>query len=233
MRPHQRPPGNLYRFFGVSTAHPYYPNRTPNCMFLLDLFRNHRRPASALGRNRPGYLHFSNGRFAPIGLVLLLAMAPVAQAFDIDRAFRNFDLVSSGQVGASELSEEERAEVLLIQNTFDQMERDNGSALDWTDCHSAETLARQQAGQLGAMSRRLASCARRNDLSSLLTAANSLESCARGGGGLDHCNSRMRNAERFRDAGCQSELRDAAREQRHLASFRLRQVEMCPVEPVL
>ncbi len=168
-------------------------------------------------------------------LLVLLALPAAAPAFDIDRAFRNFDLVASGAVGAAELTPEERAEVLLIQNTFDQMERDNADALEWTDCHSAETLARQQAGQLGAMSRRLASCARRNDLSALLTAANGLENCARGGGGLDHCNSRMRNAERFRDAGsaCQTELRDTAREQRHLATFRLREAQMCPVDPVL
>ena len=176
------------------------------------------------------------GLFQVLLASLLLALVTPSQAFDIDRAFRNFDLVASGRIGVAELSEEERAEVMLIQNTFDQMERDDAGALDWTDCHSAETLARQQANQLGAMSRRLASCARRNDLSSLLSAASSLENCARTGGGLDHCNSRMRNAERFRDnaaRACQNELRDAAREQRHLATFRLRQAEMCPVDPVL
>ncbi len=179
-----------------------------------------------------------NRRWLP-GVALMTALAlcwsPATLAFDIDRGFRNFDLIASGQVGASELTEEERAEVLIIQNTFDQMERNNTDALEWADCHSAETLARQQAGQLGAMSRRLASCARRNDLSSLLTAANGLESCALGGGSLDHCNSRMRSAERFRGntQACQTEIRDVAREQRHLATFRLRQAEMCPVEPVL
>ncbi len=165
----------------------------------------------------------------------LMLTPGVAAAFDIERAFENFDAVSSGELGIGDLTEEERAEVMVIQNTFDQMEREQGEALDWVDCHAAETLARQQAAQLGAMGSRLAACAQRNDLSSLLTAANSLAGCARSGGGLDHCNSKVRNIERLRDsaAPCLSELRSAVREQRHLATFRLREAEMCPAKPVL
>lgn len=173
---------------------------------------------------------------ARLVLAIALCLLPVAAAaFDVERAFRNFDLVATGEISAAELTEEERAEVLIIQNTFDQLERNNDSVLDWVDCQAAETLVRQQAVQLGALASRLASCARREDLSGLAAAAGGLASCARTGGGLDSCNARMRNVERYRDEArpCLAELRSALREQRHLATFRLREAEMCPVEPVL
>lgn len=178
----------------------------------------------------------NTGRLLSFTTLLLLAgLASAEFVFDVERAFRNFDRMANGEIGASDLSEKERAAVMLIQNTFDQMERDVPGALDWVDCPAARTLARQQASQVTFMSQRLMSCADRNDLQALRGAASGMSGCARAGGFVDHCNANRMNIERLRSgsAVCISEIRSTLREQRHLAAFRTREAAQCIAPPPL
>ncbi len=166
----------------------------------------------------------------------LLLAAPAALAFDIDRAFRNYDRLIAGEIGAADLSESERAEIMVLQNTFDYLDRGASEpALGWADCDSLKTLGDQQARQLGNAASRLASCARRNDYSRMLSAASRLVTCASGGGIVDDCSRAALNTESLRDQAreCTNDLRRSSREQRTLVTIRLHEENRClaPVPP--